>query len=378
LLTIGHWSCKRNEAQKQLWMEQRFDKTHGRTSLVELLLEMLSTLPSPAPDSEDLSSLVVPLCRWMTVLCCNDFDSNDDDAPLTASATSRVQQFAASGVLVPLLQSHLRGSGVSFATVAENGDSSLTNNLDGTVALLQTCRALAIHNDVVVSMLQVGLVGNAIELFEVPGTDGALLVALIGLFRNLCANDDLKNLLGQTILPSLAFRFSDLVHRRRRGTVGADSHVALKEQFCGLIAALSLRHPGNARQLVQLGAVETIVSCMEAHPDSGPLQRSAANAVRNLVSRLDYNNQPSSTDENGCVVVHAKQELRELCQPALVRAARTHASCQEAVYAALRDLGCNDAKMSRVVLDANGRATLVSGAATFQPGSNAGFRAVYD
>lgn len=372
LLTVGYWSCKRNEAQKQLWMEQRFDETSSdSTNLVELLLGLLSAIPSAAGAQDDeASSLLAPLCRWITVLCRNDFDSSSDDAPLTASATSRVQQFTASGFLVPLLHGHLRGG------VATTGE----NDQDRTVVLLQTCRALAIHNDVVVSMRQEGLVGTAIDLFEsidMSGADGALLVALVGLFRNLCANDDLKNQLGHTILPSLAFRFSELVHRRRT-TNSSDSQVALHEQFCGLIAALSLRHPGNARQLVELGAVESIVACMEAHPDSGPLQRSAANAVRNMVSRLDHHQPSSATDENGCPAVHSKDELRELCQPALVRAARTHASCQEAVYAALRDLGCNDAKMSRVVLDANGRAKLVSGATTFQPGSNAGFRAVYD
>jgi hypothetical protein len=134
---------------------------------------------------------------------------------------------------------------------------------------------------------------------------------------------------------------------------------------------LSLRHPGNARQLVRLGAVETLVDCMRIHPKSSSLQRSAAYAIRNLVSRLNQDRCDLDAEAD-------KTVLQELCQPALVQAARMHAECQEAAYAALRDLGCANVRLNKVVVDPTGQAKLVTGTSTFEPGSNAGFRAVYD
>jgi hypothetical protein len=389
LLVVAYWSCKRSEANKQLWMEQRLLTDCGReVCLTDMVLRLLSSVASIAASPEKVNersacanpdatpSLLLPIYRFITVLCRNDFDGNDNESPLTASATSRVQQFTASGQLVPVLREHLSDVSMSDAP-ATTGDSLFAGhaNSELLVSLLQACRAVAIHNDVVNAMRQEGLVDVATTLFhhlelsspDKNTVDLAVLASLIGLFRNLCANDDLKNHLGHQILPALAARFSQLVDDN-----GCKPTGSLLEQFCGLVSALSLRHPGNSRELVQLGAVETLVRSMRMFPQSPSLQRSAAYAIRNLVSRLDQHRD----DENAVAV--DRRELQELCQPALVQAARLHADCQEAAYAALRDLGCANVRLSRVVVDTTGQAKLVPGTTMFQPGSNAGFRTVYD
>jgi hypothetical protein len=389
LLSVAYWSCKRSETNKQLWMEQRLHMEDGRVMfLVDMVLRLLSSVasfvspaekggePSRGADIDALSSLLFAIYRWITVLCRNDFDGSADELPLTASATSRVQQFTSSGLLVAVLRQQL--SGVAIEGAPPRTDEALPTYLadpELLVALLQACRAVAIHNDVVIAMRQEGLVVTVMSLFEQihlssPDTimmDLAVLASLIGLFRNLCANDDLKILLGNRILPALAERFSDLVHEP-----DCKPTVSMLEQFCGLVAALTLRHPGNAHQLVRLGAAETLVDCMRMFPKSPSLQRNAAYAIRNLVSRLEQHRDDAN------VVAVDRRELQELCQPVLVQAARLHADCQEAAYAALRDLGCANARLSRVVVDPTGQAKLVPGTSMFQPGSNAGFRAVYD
>lgn len=344
LLIIAYWSCKRCESNKELWMEQRID-ANEQMSLFTVLQQRFAQ-----PDDD---SLLVWQCRFLTVICRNDFD--EVDAPLTASATARVQQCTANAsgrALIETLNRHLQ-----CHTNHNQEDEAIL------VALLQLCRALAIHNDVVLTMKEQGLVETVLELLKSSSSSSsssssrqvvALTSAAWGFCRNLCANDDLQAYLGSHIVPTLAASLAKAVEETPQLT--------LLEQGCGLVGALALRNASNARHLVQLHAPSSVVAAMQLHRQAASLQRCGAYAIRHLVSRI--------TDDA------VKIELQTLCKPVLLEAAATHAECQEAVYAALRDLGC-PVQMNTLVLDPHGR-TKLQGTAMFEPGSNAGFRAEYD
>jgi hypothetical protein len=140
--------------------------------------------------------------------------------------------------------------------------------------------------------------------------------------RNLCANDEIKSTLcgGRQSVVQELIQIMNSTFRDKTGV----SHALLLEHACGTIAAMALRISRNATYLVKLGAADEIVRAMNKYPDKVALQRQAALAIRNIVSR--------ATDL--CPAV-----LQAGAQVALTTIAARHQGCQDEVYAALRDLG---------------------------------------
>ncbi|KAF5282530.1 hypothetical protein FQA39_LY04937 [Lamprigera yunnana] len=54
------------------------------------------------------------------------------------------------------------------------------------------------------------------------------------------------------------------------------------------IAALTLRCPENSKAFFEAGAPEVIIDCMKLHPDDAGIQKNASWAIRNMVSRSNY------------------------------------------------------------------------------------------
>ena len=244
---------------------------------------------------------------------------------------------------------------------------------------------MAIQNQVVQSMVTVGLLHQACRTFHhlvvalatttagtatttttnnhtvvntatpPPAWTVDTLVALVGLFRNMSANDEIKTMLClgrssdstttnnnevMSIVPSL-------VH-----VMTTPSHPPLlQEHACGTIAAMALRQPRNAQFLVVTHAVHVaIVQVMQRHASSAPLQRQAALALRNLVSRDKLLTNVASVESEGQQSQPQPQPLGPLllqagAQQALLQYAAPHASCQDEVYAALRELGVQGISM---------------------------------
>ncbi|XP_053665050.1 armadillo repeat-containing protein 6 homolog [Anopheles marshallii] len=91
------------------------------------------------------------------------------------------------------------------------------------------------------------------------------------------------------------------------------------------ISTLALREPNNSKVLFETGISETIIQTMKIHPKSKIIQRNAAWAVRNMVSR--------SRDQCDTFVAQGIEDV-------LNQALADHPSITQDVKSALRDLGC--------------------------------------
>ena len=205
------------------------------------------------------------------------------------------------------------------------------------------------------------------------------LVSIMGLFRNVCANDEIKTSL---CLGSSSSSSVDLGNGTSSSSssspsiVGPLVHVMtrfrhqalLQEHGCGTIAAMALRKPVNAHVLVRdYEAHLTILEAMRCHPQKATVQRQGALALRNLVSR-SWSSTTSSTTNNKNNNNHdqgsngndnrnnngpdLKQTVKEAgAEQVLLQISAQHASCQDEVYAALRDLGVQGVEMVNVQRD---------------------------
>ena len=158
----------------------------------------------------------------------------------------------------------------------------------------------------------------------------ALATALVGLLRNLSANNDVKTMLFGRIssrggddavvvsVPHAVVQFMTYYPHAAR----------LQKHACGWVAAVTLRQPHSAATLIQNVHMHThIVTAMQRHSQSVPLQRQAALALRNLVSRASHELKQQVLDE------------APTTEYALRHVAGQWLTCQDEVYAALRDLG---------------------------------------
>ena len=326
LLSIAYKSIRRCEANKRLWMEQKNDPWSN--ILVRHLNEGIGSM---GPDEDFSMSPTIIICKIITCLCTFDDFSED---------SSDQQQY---------VQSLFRAGAVA---ALETGLEKSTHT-----AIVDALRALAIQDEVVQSMGPV--VDKAKQRFRdrcscnAEGED-AMLTALVGLFRNVSANDDFKKQLGSDSL-----LLSTLQATMQNNT----SNPQLQEHAIAWVAALALRHPDNADRLGSSSAlVAAIVHAMERFPDRSSIQRQAALAFRNIASRL-------RDDQVKCA-------LRSDVQGVLNNVAAKHMNCQDEVYAALRDLGL---EVSSVHVERKGDSIQIrKGPLMFGQALQSNFRAEYD
>ena len=262
----------------------------------------------------------------------------------------------AAGVLIPLKQALFHGHNATTST-----------------AVLQAIRSLAVHNDIVQAIVANGILQRVVTLFQtttehledstlvgdehhpsVARERWMLLASCVGMFRNVCANDDIK----YTLCAGSMSVVVPLVNCMRAGL----DQQALQEHGCGTIAAMALRQPQNATFLLDAQVVPLIVQAMKRYPDRTSLQRQGCLAIRNLASRSDARQQ---------------QDMLELTRETLEGIAAKHLECQDEVFAALRDMGLHQAH-TFVVQDADTGEVAVTTRQTFGQGHHTNFRAVYE
>ena len=232
-------------------------------------------------------------------------------------------------------------------------------NIDLTTSILSALRVMAIDNDIVQSMVAVGILETAeaslLTFSSYSNTEdmesgmehsSALASSTLGLLRNLCANDEIKNNVCKRSLLSILHTME----------LHASNHT-VQEQGCGILAAMALREPLNAKAIIAANGPHFIIQAMLSFPAKVPLQRQGALSLRNLASRL------SAGEKNVLLDCGAENVLRGVT-------ARHQGSIEEA-YAALRDLGC-EVLMYNIDENGNAQGTQVFG----QVQSN--FRPVYD
>lgn len=341
LLQLANFGVKQNEPNKKAFMASK-SLTTGKTT-PSLLLGALDVLSMSDIEMKEHHRLVgAQVCRLVANVCTFDDFRMAQGAPTVASAHANVQSFH-----------------------QENGVIRVTRYLQETkeITAILALRAMAIHDEIVQAMVAVGLLDTSADLLErllskdtdnddFESTEEAL-TAIVGLLRNVCANDEIKS--------KLCIGVKSIVHDLVLAMEGFPEAFRLQEHGCATFAAMALRSPRNAEHLVKHHNVATwIVRAMQKHPSRTTLQRQGALALRNLVSR--------STDLCPLVVqAGAAEALKDI--------AAKHVSCQDEVYAALRDLGF-EASMLRVEQDTNGKLVMKQTEMFGERKSN--FRPVFD
>ena len=319
ILKASHASTRTNEPNKREWMQ-------GRQG-VTLLLRILQSKQDPLVFSA--SQLITVLCRF------DDFRSTQGIT--TSSAQDHVLEFGRQGS-VPLLQFQ-----VERILLGSKMDVDLL------AVILSAQRVLCIHDDIVQSMVAVGIISTVKEVLAVAHGSPLLTTATLGLVRNLCANDDVKCTLCMGEKSVLKEVLAAMADSPEEGT--------LQEHGCGTLAAMALRKQRNAHAIVQEMGPSLIISAMQHHTTNVVLQRQGALAIRNVTSRVDQ------TVKDHVLDMGAEQVLRQAGQ---------HPACVDEAYAALRDLGCS---VGRTTIHADGT---VSTRPQLFGDVKANFRPVYD
>ena len=216
LLQIANASIWRCEANKKLWMKTTIQTTPQQpeddeeeenaaptttTSFGELLLGLMKKCIA-AGDANDSSSddddLGVWVCHVLTALCTfDDFraaGNNGNDAaaaPVVQSGHAHVQQLVEHGAVVRTVHQFL------VSSLSTNGDDDDSAAVAVQTAAVSTLRSLAIQDDVVQSMVAEGVLDTACRLLQQHSSSEqpALATAILGLLRNLAANDGIKRTL---------------------------------------------------------------------------------------------------------------------------------------------------------------------------------------
>lgn len=352
ILEIANFAVKQSEPNKKAFMASKASNSLKSPTL--LLLSTLDSLSLSNGGTEQHHQLVgTSLCSLIAAVCTfDDFGTTQQGAaPTVASAHANVQAFA-----------------------QENGVVRIARYFQEKHAIcaILALRAMAIHDEIVQAMVAVRVLDTAASLLqrlldEKPDNDkpssskddddGELsleaLTAVVGLFRNVCANDEIKS--------KLCVGEKSVVLNVIHAMNAYPDAFKLQEHACAMFAAMALRSPRNAEYLVQKNDAATwIVRAMQKHPSRNTVQRQGALALRNLVSR--------STELRATVLqAGAAEALKDI--------AAKHVSCQDEVYAALRDLGL-PASMLRVEQNANGQLVIKETEMFGERKSN--FRPVFD
>jgi hypothetical protein len=286
-------------------------------------------------------------------------------------------------------------------------------------AIVLALRSMAIQDDVVQAMVSLGILDTATQILLLSISSSSnktsssleLLSAVMGLVRNLCANDEIKtNLcLGSTsssgtsastnkssIVPGIIHamqRYNLQQLKKGNATTATNTTLAaaatLQEHAIGTMAAMALRKPFNSDFIVRkCHAHVDILQAMRDFPQKTTLQRQGALCIRNLASRAwtmsASSNQGGDGDNNdGNHDEDDDQDLRAILLQAdaatVLRAtAAKHLHCQDEVYAALRDLGVPNVHFTVVHLDPAVAAASTNSITTFGQGHNRNFRPVQD
>ena len=347
-------------------------------------------------------------CRLITVLCrFDDFSSQatqgqatDSTGMVVSSAHSTVTTLAGMGIVTILYDLLTSLFAKQQQASPESSSSSDTRTTTALLAVLQSLRSLAIQDEIVVRMVSTGLLEVLQSIFQTycsistttrPSiilSDNneneqkdhddqeslrlSILTALIGLYRNLSANDELKTTLcrssQQSILGPLIASLQSLTAGRdgsaqpsspsKSAAVSSSALTKLQEHVCATLGSMALRQPQNAQMIVQdYQGHLVILKAMQMSHYSPLVQRQGALAIRNLASRA------SST---------VRESLLDAGAEPVLRKAATLGAVDEA-YAALRDLGCH-----AVLLQSNPETGQLERQAMFGEGKPLQFRPVYD
>lgn len=304
-----------------------------QAGLGEIIVKhVTSTLPTE-PSIELLNSLQ-ECCNCLRELCIHD-----DLRREMSCAHENGRFFTNASLLVPAL--------LGFAGRFQEFPDLASSALSATRALVTTEEAVKI-------VAQNGAMALPSSILSYPEAAVVLVRSVLGLTRNLCADDIRKDKLAVDGTLDLIIR---ALHTEKY-----NNDFPLVEHGIACVAAMSLRSPSNSTRIVQSGAMPVLIKCMGKHTEKAGLQRQAALAFRNIAARCPEFRE-SLLDAGAESALRAAGRLREVVDEA---------------YAALRDLGC-DVQFVRVNEDGSVEAAFDQfGSGASKPKFNPVFEETYD
>lgn len=190
-------------------------------------------------------------------------------------------------------------------------------NPDLAACSLSALRQLILSEEAVKIACSNGIMTLPKQILMSQNSTIPLIRAVVGLIRNLCADDNLKNtLVSDNILPLL-------VYYMNREEYQSDYNIM--EHILATLAAIALRYPNNATSIVNSGAIDEIVSIMRRFYNRPVILRQACLTIRNIASRSP----------------ELRKKILDYGIETLLREAGKYQDCVDEAYAALRDLECN-------------------------------------
>ncbi|XP_069673045.1 armadillo repeat-containing protein 6 homolog [Periplaneta americana] len=178
--------------------------------------------------------------------------------------------------------------------------------------IILTLTVLVVRNEFCQKVEEAGCLKFISDVFSQYANNEKIIRLCLKLLKGLAGNDDVKI---KIIKEGMAPLIISAMRRHQSAELGI--------MGCGVIAALSLRMPENARVLYNAGAPEVILRTMRIHSKNFAVQKQGSWAIRNIVSR-------DKSLRKGFLSLGAEEVLRI--------AMKTHGSDYDA-KTALRDLG---------------------------------------
>jgi hypothetical protein len=292
-------------------------------------------LTSPSPSLPPLKSgehVLKEICLTMKSLC-----THDDQRKEMSCAYDNGKKFLNDEVISSLL------------TYARN----YRTHPDLAACALSALRQLILSEEAVKMVCSHGLMSLPKQILQLDHAPIHLIRSLVGLLRNLCADDERKNVLvSDGVIPLLIY----YMHREESQT---DS--TLMEHLLATLAAISLRYPNNSSLIVTSGGIDEIVLVMRRHEKKISLQRQGCLTIRNIASRCP----------------ELRRRMLDCGVEPILRQAGKYQECIDEAYAALRDLEC-EVKFVKLGSDGTTFESAYESFGTSAPKFNPVFEETYD
>lgn len=268
-------------------------------------------LASPRIDAEVLD------VDWMTIFqaactCLKGLCTHDDSRREMSCAYENSRHFLnAAGVVGALMKGAARF--VECPNLAS--------------AALYAAKGLITTEESVKIMSQNGAMKLPKEILSHENASIELVRSLLGVMRNLCADDIRKEKLAYDgSLERVVFVLSQDKYR---------DDFQLTDNGLACLAQFTLRSPSISERIVGLGAVDIICKCMRSHEERQSLLRQGCLTIRNIAGRCP----------------ELRGSLLDSGVEAVLRSAGKYQDCVDEAYGALRDLGC---EVQRVKISIDG------------------------
>ena len=209
---------------------------------------IMEILRTDSAGLEAASELTRAVCQAMRALC-----SHDDIRSEMSCAGDNGKFFLSSGA-VPLLL-RIVGHFKQIPVAAS--------------AALSACKQLILTEEAVQIVALHGGMDLPRLILSDPAADANMVRSVLGLARNICADDNRKNQLANDGTMELIVN-----------AIGSDRYnddPVLIEHGIACLAAMALRFPTNSARIVNSGAIISVVRDMERHATKSSLNRQACN-----------------------------------------------------------------------------------------------------